>query len=206
MNETYPFKVKPLPYTYDALEPYISTETLHFHHDKHYQTYVDKLNAALKDYPQFQNLSLENLLKNLDDIPEAIRTAVTNNAGGVYNHELYFAGMTAPSDSVVSNELTNEISNNFTSYEDWKNEMKNAAISVFGSGWAWLVKDNNNGLQIVTTKDQFVPDLNMYTPILLIDVWEHAYYLDYQNLRPNYADNWFKLINWEYLNDIFLNK
>lgn len=206
MNETYPFKVKPLPYTYDALEPYISTETLHFHHDKHYQTYVDKLNAALKDYPQFQNLSLENLLKNLDDIPEAIRTAVTNNAGGVYNHELYFAGMTAPSDSVVSNELTNEIINNFTSYEDWKNEMKNAAISVFGSGWAWLVKDNNNGLQIVTTKDQFVPDLNMYTPILLIDVWEHAYYLDYQNLRPNYADNWFKLINWEYLNDIFLNK
>lgn len=206
MNETYPFKVKPLPYTYDALEPYISTETLHFHHDKHYQTYVDKLNAALKDYPQFQNLSLENLLKNLDDIPEAIRTAVTNNAGGVYNHELYFAGMTAPSDSVVSNELTNEIINNFTSYEDWKNEMKNAAISVFGSGWAWLVKDNNNGLQIVTTKDQFVPYLNMYTPILLIDVWEHAYYLDYQNLRPNYADNWFKLINWEYLNDIFLNK
>lgn len=206
MNETYPFKVKPLPYTYDALEPYISTETLHFHHDKHYQTYVDKLNAALKDYPQFQNLSLENLLKNLDDIPEAIRTAVTNNAGGVYNHELYFAGMTAPSDSVVSNELTNEIINNFTSYEDWKNEMKNAAISVFGSGWAWLVKDNNNGLQIVTTKDQFVPDLNMYTPILLIDVWEHAYYLDYQNLRPNYADNWFKLINWEYLNDIFFNK
>lgn len=206
MKETYPFKAKPLPYTYDSLEPYISTETLHFHHDKHYQTYVDKLNAALKDYPQFQNLSLENLLKNLNDIPEAIKTAVTNNAGGVYNHELYFAGMTAPSDSVVSNELTNEIINNFTSYEDWKNEMKNAAISVFGSGWAWLVKDNNNGLQIVTTKDQFVPDLNMYTPILLIDVWEHAYYLDYQNLRPNYADNWFKLINWEYLNDIFLNK
>lgn len=205
MKETYPFKAKPLPYTYDSLEPYISTETLHFHHDKHYQTYVDKLNAALKDYPQFQNLSLENLLKNLNDIPEAIKTAVTNNAGGVYNHELYFAGMTAPSDSVVSNELTNEIINNFTSYEDWKNEMKNAAISVFGSGWAWLVKDNNNGLQIVTTKDQFVPDLNMYTPILLIDVWEHAYYLDYQNLRPNYADNWFKLINWEYLNDIFLN-
>lgn len=206
MKETYPFKAKPLPYTYDSLEPYISTETLHFHHDKHYQTYVDKLNAALKDYPQFQNLSLENLLKNLNDIPEAIKTAVTNNAGGVYNHELYFAGMTAPSDSVVSNELTNEIINNFTSYEDWKNEMKNAAISVFGSGWAWLVKDNDNGLQIVTTKDQFVPDLNMYTPILLIDVWEHAYYLDYQNLRPNYADNWFKLINWEYLNDIFLNK
>lgn len=206
MKETYPFKAKPLPYTYDSLEPYISTETLHFHHDKHYQTYVDKLNAALKDYPQFQNLSLENLLKNLDDIPEAIKTAVTNNAGGVYNHELYFAGMTAPSDSVVSNELTNEIINNFTSYENWKSEMKNAAISVFGSGWAWLVKDNDNGLQIVTTKDQFVPDLNMYTPILLIDVWEHAYYLDYQNLRPNYADNWFKLINWEYLNDIFLNK
>lgn len=206
MKETYPFKAKPLPYTYDSLEPYISTETLHFHHDKHYQTYVDKLNAALKDYPQFQNLSLENLLKNLNDIPEAIKTAVTNNAGGVYNHELYFAGMTAPSDSVVSNELTNEIINNFTSYEDWKNEMKNAAISVFGSGWAWLVKNNDNGLQIVTTKDQFVPDLNIYTPILLIDVWEHAYYLDYQNLRPNYADNWFKLINWEYLNDIFLNK
>lgn len=205
MKETYPFKAKPLPYTYDSLEPYISTETLHFHHDKHYQTYVDKLNAALKDYPQFQNLSLENLLKNLNDIPEAIKTAVTNNAGGVYNHELYFAGMTAPSDSVVSNELTNEIINNFTSYEDWKNEMKNAAISVFGSGWAWLVKNNDNGLQIVTTKDQFVPDLNIYTPILLIDVWEHAYYLDYQNLRPNYADNWFKLINWEYLNDIFLN-
>lgn len=206
MKETYPFKAKPLPYTYDSLEPYISTETLHFHHDKHYQTYVDKLNAALKDYPQFQNLSLENLLKNLNDIPEAIKTAVTNNAGGIYNHELYFAGMTAPSDSVVSNELTNEIINNFTSYEDWKNEMKNAAISVFGSGWAWLVKNNDNGLQIVTTKDQFVPDLNIYTPILLIDVWEHAYYLDYQNLRPNYADNWFKLINWEYLNDIFLNK
>lgn len=195
-EETYPFVVRPLPYEYDALVPVLDAEIMTFHHDRHYKTYVDNLNAALADYPELQKMSLTELLKNLDNMPAAVQTAVRNNAGGVYNHELYFDLMRNPVGQDPSGALAEAIDRDFGSYRQWKEKMKQAAMGVFGSGWAWLVADKNGVLSIVQTANQNVPDLKDYTPILLIDVWEHAYYLQYQNRRADYVDGWFGLINW----------
>jgi len=194
--ETYPFVVRPLPYEYDALVPVLDAEIMTFHHDRHYKTYVDNLNAALADYPELQKMSLEELLKNLDKIPAAIQTAVRNNAGGVYNHELYFDLMRNPVGQDPSGALAEAINRDFGSFRQWKEKMKQAAVGVFGSGWAWLVADKDGVLSIVQTANQNVPDLKDYTPILLVDVWEHAYYLQYQNRRADYVEGWFGLINW----------
>ena len=194
--ETYPFVARPLPYEYDALTPVIDAETLHFHHDKHYKTYIDNLNSTLADYPELQKLSLEELLNNIDSLPAQIQTAVRNNGGGVYNHELYFDGMKSPMGQEPDGALAEAIDRDFGSYKQWKEQMKQAAVSKFGSGWAWLVTDDNGRLSIVQTSNQDVPDLEKYTPILLVDIWEHAYYLQYQNRRPDYVEGWFDLINW----------
>ena len=194
--ETYPFVVRPLPYEYDALVPVLDAETLTFHHDKHYKTYVDNLNAALADYPELQKMSLPELLTSIDTLPAAIQTAVRNNGGGVYNHELYFDSMKSPVGQDPSGVLAEAIDRDFGSYRQWKEQMKQAAVGKFGSGWAWLVADKNGVLSIVQTANQDVPDLEVYTPILLVDVWEHAYYLQYQNRRADYVDGWFGLINW----------
>lgn len=194
--ETYPFVVRPLPYEYDALVPVLDAETLTFHHDKHYKTYVDNLNAALADYPELQKKSLTELLTEIDMLPAAIQTAVRNNGGGVYNHELYFDSMKSPVGQEPSGALAEAIDRDFGSYRQWKEQMKQAAVGKFGSGWAWLVADKNGVLSIVQTANQDVPNLEAYTPILLVDVWEHAYYLQYQNRRADYVDGWFGLINW----------
>lgn len=194
--ETYPFVVRPLPYEYDALIPVLDAETLHFHHDKHYKTYVDNLNSALSDYPELQRLSLEELLRSLDTLSASIRTAVRNNGGGVYNHELYFDGMKNPVGQEPEGILAEAIDRDFGSYKQWKERMKQAAVSNFGSGWAWLVADEDGRLSILQTANQDVPDLEKYTPLLLVDVWEHAYYLQYQNRRADYVEGWFGLINW----------
>ena len=195
-EETYPFVVKPLPYEYDALVPVLDQETLHFHHDKHYKTYVDNLNAALSDYPELQRLGLADLLRQIDHIPAAIQTPVRNNGGGVYNHELYFDAMKSPVGQEPSGLLLEAIERDFGSFQQWKEQMKQAAVGRFGSGWAWLVTDNNGKLSIVQTANQDVPNLNKVTPLFLVDVWEHAYYLQYQNRRADYVDGWFSLINW----------
>lgn len=195
-EETYPFVAKPLPYEYDALVPVLDQETLHFHHDKHYKTYVDNLNAALSDYPELQKLGLSDLLRQIDYLPAAIQTPVRNNGGGVYNHELYFDSMKSPVGQEPSGLLLEAIERDFGSFQQWKEQMKQAAVGRFGSGWAWLVTDNNGKLSIVQTANQDVPDLNKLTPVFLIDVWEHAYYLQYQNRRADYVDGWFGLINW----------
>lgn len=194
--ETYPFVVKPLPYEYDALIPVLDQETLMFHHDKHYKAYVDNLNSALADYPELQKKSLKELLGDIESLPGAIQNAVRNNGGGVWNHELYFDAMKSPVGQQPAGSLAEAIERDFGSYKQWKEQMKQAAMGQFGSGWAWLLADSDGRLSIVGTANQNVPDLQRYTPVFLVDVWEHAYYLQYQNRRADYVEGWFDLINW----------
>jgi Fe-Mn family superoxide dismutase len=193
----YPFTLEPLPYDYDALVPYIDARTLHFHHDKHLQTYVDNLNKALENYPEYHDCSLEDLLLQNEELPDEIRTAVKNNAGGVYNHELYFACMGKVNHSMPSGALLDAINESFGSFDQWKEEMKAAALAQFGSGWAYLVEDEDAKLSIVKTPNQDTPLPMGLKPVVLVDVWEHAYYLQYQNRRAEYVDNWFATVDWD---------
>ena len=197
LAETYPFVVRPLPYEYDALVPVLDEETLHFHHDKHYKTYVDNLNNVLSEYPELQNMSLKELLSDIEVLPAQVQTPIRNNGGGVFNHEFYFESMKNPVRQIPEGALAEAIENDFGSYEKWKEQMKQAAVSKFGSGWAWLVSDPQGELSIIQTANQDVPNLNEFTPILPVDVWEHAYYLQYQNRRAEYVEGWFDLINWK---------
>lgn len=194
MQQTYPFDLTPLPYDYDALEPYMDAETLHYHHDKHLKTYVDNLNKILKDYPDYQKWTLEDLLKNLDELPEDIRQPVMNNAGGVYNHEMFFRLMHQPPNE---NPMLPYLTDAFGSYEKFVESMSDHAMSQFGSGYAWLVINPDNQLEILNTPNQNNPISNGNIPLLALDVWEHAYYLKYKNLRKDYVTNWFHLINWK---------
>lgn len=195
-EEVYPFVMRTLPYEYDALMPVLDEETLRFHHDKHYKTYVDNLNNVLADYPQLQQMTLRELLTQLEELPPGVQTPIRNNGGGVFNHELYFDAMKSPMGQEPCGELAEAIARDFGSYAQWKEQMKKAAMGTFGSGWAWLVSDREGKLSIVQTANQDVPDLNRYTPLFLVDVWEHAYYLQYQNRRADYVEGWFGLINW----------
>ncbi len=192
----YPFVVQPLPYEYDALMPVLDEVTLQFHHDKHYKTYVDNLNNALADYPELQQLSLKELLVGVEKLPIAVKEAIRNNGGGVYNHELYFDGMKSPVGQEPCGALAEAIKRDFGSYQQWKEQMKQAAVTKFGSGWAWLLTDKEGKLSIMQTANQDVPDFLAYTPLFLVDIWEHAYYLQYQNRRADYVEGWFSLINW----------
>lgn len=196
-DEIYPFVVKPLPYEYDALTPVLDANTLMFHHDKHYKTYVDNLNSVLADYPELQKKSLKELLAGLDELPSGAKTPIRNNGGGVFNHELYFDGMKCPAGQEPTGKLAEALERDFGSVLQWKEKMKQAAMGQFGSGWAWLLADTQGILTIQQTPNQDAPDLNIYTPIFLVDVWEHAYYLQYQNRRADYVDGWFTLINWK---------
>lgn len=196
ISETYPFVVHPLPYEYDALVPVLGVETMCFHHDKHYKTYVDNLNDTLSDYPELQKMTLPELLRRVEELPIGARTSVRNNGGGAYNHELYFDSMQSPGMQSPTGELLEAIKRDFGSEKQWKDQMKQAAVSKFGSGWAWLVTDQEGVLSVVQTSNQDVPNLRIYLPLLLVDVWEHAYYLQYQNRRADYVEGWFSLINW----------
>lgn len=194
--DTYEFNLKPLPYNYDALEPFIDAETMQLHHDKHLKTYVDNLNAALKDYPELQKLTLIDLILNYNNLPEEIRDKVKNNAGGVYNHNLFFNIMGPPKGEQPIGAFMNAILKDFGSLENLKEELKSASLDRFGSGWGWLVMDNKCNLKVISTMNQDTP-LNMnLCPIIPLDVWEHAYYLKYQNRRSEYIDNWFNVVDW----------
>ena len=195
MNSYYPFENPPLPYAYDALEPYIDTKTMELHHDKHLQTYVDNLNKALEG-SKYQNLSLMQLIYNVDSLPEEMRIPVRNNAGGVYNHIFFFNGMRNSEMKVPMGNLAKAIDSKYGSFDNFKDEFKKAALSVFGSGYAWLVMADGD-LRIVTTPNQNSPTAQDMCPILNLDVWEHAYYLKNYNVRGNYIDNWFNVVNWE---------
>lgn len=188
-----------LPYAYDALEPFIDAKTMEIHHTKHHQAYVDKLNAALEKYPAFQEKSIEELLKNLTILPEEIRTAVRNNGGGHYNHSLFWKMMASPNASgQPTGVLAEAINQKFGDFENFKKEFFQRAINLFGSGWTWLVK-GAAGLEIINTSNQDSPISDGLEIILGIDLWEHAYYLKYQNRRAEYIENWWNVVNWQEL-------
>lgn len=190
-KETYPFRLPELPYTYHALEPFIDQRTMYFHHDKHLKTYIDNLNKALEAYLEYQTWTLEELLTRLPELPEELRTPVRNNGGGVYNHEMYFHLM-APAGQPFSTEVAEA----FGGEDNWNRQMKAAALGQFGSGFAWLVRDTTGALKIIALPNQDNPLTIGLQPILPLDVWEHAYYLKHQNLRSDYIDDWFHVINW----------
>ena len=190
-KETYPFRLPELPYAYHALEPFIDQRTMYFHHDKHLKTYIDNLNKALEAYPEYQTRTLEELLTRLPELPEELRTPVRNNGGGVYNHEMYFHLM-APAGQPFSTEVAEA----FGGEDNWNRQMKAAALGQFGSGFAWLVLDTTGALKIIALPNQDNPLTIGLQPILPLDVWEHAYYLKHQNLRSDYIDDWFHVINW----------
>ncbi|RDF91063.1 superoxide dismutase [Lacticaseibacillus paracasei] len=194
------FVLPDLPFDYAALEPYIDATTMHLHHDKHHQTYIDKLNASLDGVPQAAGKSIEQLLTGLDALPESVRVSVRNNGGGHYNHSLFWTMLSPESTIKPDGQLLADLESTFDSFDKFKAEFSQAALSVFGSGWAWLVKDNAT-LKIVTTANQDSPityhQYPLQYPLLGLDVWEHAYYLHYQNRRPEYVDAFFKVINWQ---------
>lgn len=197
LNKDSKFVLIPLPYAYDALEPYIDKRTMEIHHDKHEQAYVDNLNKAIANYAELYSKTTEEMLKNLDTIPTDIRQSVINNAGGVYNHEFFWSVMSPKHNQEPSGNLLTAINSTFGSFDNFKKLFTEAALSRFGSGWVWLVKDSNNKLSIITTANQDSPISLGYTPILALDVWEHAYYLKYQNKRVDYINNWWNVVNWK---------
>ncbi|MCX7860958.1 MAG: superoxide dismutase [Chloroflexus sp.] len=190
------FEVPPLPYDYNALEPYIDEATMHYHHDNHHQTYVTNLNNALTNYPDLQSKSIEELLSNLEAIPEAIRTAVRNNGGGHWNHTFFWEIMAPNAGGAPEGELAAAIDAAFGSFDAFKEKFKAAALGRFGSGWAWLIAGKDGSLSIMSTPNQDNPLMEGKTAILGIDVWEHAYYLKYQYKRAAYVDAWWNVVNW----------
>jgi len=194
-NHFYPFHNLPLPYDYDGLEPYMDTKTMYLHHDRHLQTYIENLNAALKGHPALQEFPLEKLLMHVSALPDDLQKSIRNNGGGVYNHRFFFNGMEPPAIPVPAlGLLETELFKTYGSYSGFKEAFTAAALSVFGSGYTWLVW-NGKGLSITTTSNQDTPLEQNLSPILTLDVWEHAYYLKNYNLRKNYIENWFHVIN-----------
>ena len=188
------YSVPPLPYPYDALEPHIDKATMEFHHDKHHQAYVDKANAALEG-TEWENREVETVLKNLDSLPADKRTAVKNNGGGHYNHSIFWEIMSPDGGGAPEGELAGAIEAAFGSLEEFKAKLKETGVNQFGSGWSWLVHDGS-GLAVVGSANQDNPVSSGSAPLLGVDVWEHAYYLKYQNRRPDYIDAWWNVVNW----------
>jgi superoxide dismutase, Fe-Mn family len=191
------FEVPPLPYGYDALEPYIDEETMHLHHDKHHAAYVNNLNNALANYPDLQSKSAEDLIKQLNDLPEAVRMAVRNNGGGHVNHTMFWQIMGPNGGGDPQGAFAEEIRNTFGSLEALKTAFNDAGAKRFGSGWTWLVRASSGELKVVSTANQDNPVSDGDFPIMGNDVWEHAYYLKYQNRRPDYLAAWWNVINWD---------
>ena len=191
------YELPKLPYAYDALEPHIDARTMEIHYTKHHQTYVNNLNAALEKYPDLQKKSVEDLIKNLNAVPEDIRTAVRNNGGGHLNHSMFWPMMSPNGGGEPSGELGKAINSAFSSFANFKDQFSKAAAGRFGSGWAWLSLDKEGKLIITSTPNQDNPVSDGLSPILGLDVWEHAYYLKYQNRRPEYIAAWWSVVNWE---------
>jgi superoxide dismutase, Fe-Mn family len=189
-----PYEVPPLPYDYNALEPHIDEQTMRLHHDKHHQAYVDKANAALEG-TEWADKDVDEVLRNLDQLPEDIRTPVRNNAGGHSNHTFFWRIMSPDGGGGPEGDLGSAIDEAFGSFDSFKDELKNAGVNRFGSGWGWLVHDGS-GLAVVSTANQDSPISDGQTSLLGVDVWEHAYYLKYQNRRPDYIDAWWNVVNW----------
>ena len=190
-------ELPPLPYAYEALEPYIDTETMHLHHDKHHATYVNTLNTAIEKHPELASKSAEDLLRNLNSVPEDIRTTVRNHGGGHVNHTMFWQIMGPKAGGEPSGALGDEIRKTFGNFEDFKTKFNDAGAKQFGSGWVWLVRGNDGKLQIISTPNQDSPLLQGLWPIMGNDVWEHAYYLKYKNVRADYLKAWWNVVNWK---------
>ena len=195
-----PFTVPPLPYPFDALEPHIDAKTMEIHHDKHHAAYVTNLNKAIADAPDLAQKSVEDLLKDLNSLPEKVRTAVRNQGGGHFNHTLFWQVMKKGGGGEPKSELASAIDKSFNSFSGFKDKFTEAATKVFGSGWAWLVSDGGT-LKIESSPNQDSPISQGKQPLLGIDVWEHAYYLKYQNRRPEYIAAWYNVINWDFVSE-----
>ncbi len=189
------FTLPPLPYPADALEPYIDRQTMEIHHDKHHGTYVNNLNAALDKHPELQSTSLEDLLRDINRIPEDIRTAVRNNGGGHANHSLFWQIMGPKAGGEPTGDILDAIRSSFGTFSRFKDDFTKAALGRFGSGWAWVIRQGDR-LTIETTANQDSPLMEGKTPLFGLDVWEHAYYLKYQNRRPDYISAWWNVVNW----------
>ena len=189
----------PLPYPTDALEPHIDKQTMEIHHSKHHNAYVTNLNAALEKAPELQSKSIEDLVKSINSVPEAIRTAVRNNGGGHLNHSMFWQIMGPNAGGAPTGAIADAINSSFGSLDKLKEELKKAAVGRFGSGWAWVI-DSGGKLVIESTPNQDNPLMDGKKPVFGIDVWEHAYYLKYQNRRPDYIDAWWNVVNWAEIN------
>jgi Fe-Mn family superoxide dismutase len=189
----------PLPYSPDALEPHIDKQTMEIHHGKHHAAYVNNLNAALEKHPDLQSKSVEDLIRNINSVPEAIRTAVRNNGGGHANHTMFWQIMAPNAGGAPTGAIADAINGSFGGFDKFKEELKKAAVGRFGSGWAWVV-DAGGKLAIESTPNQDSPLMDGKKPIFGVDVWEHAYYLKYQNRRPDYVDAWWNVVNWAEIN------
>ena len=200
---TGPFTLPPLPYAFDALEPHIDAVTMQIHHDKHHAAYVANLNKAVADLPELGRRPVEELLRDLSAVPEKIRAAVRNQGGGHYNHTLFWQVMKKNGGGQPSGELLKGVEKRFGSFASFKDELAKAAVGQFGSGWAWLVRDAGGKLQIMSTPNQDNPMSQGFFPIMGNDVWEHAYYLKYQNRRADYLKEWWNVVNWPEVNKRF---
>lgn len=196
------FELPPLPYAYDALERAIDAETMHVHHDKHHAAYTNNFNAAIADYPDLQAKTAEDILRTLDQVPEAIRTAVRNHGGGHVNHVMFWESMSPDGGGEPTGPIADAIARDFGSFANLKEQFNDAGMKRFGSGWVWLVKDGGS-LRILSTANQDSPLSDGLTPILMNDVWEHAYYLRYRNLRADYLKAWWDVVNWDVANKRF---
>ncbi len=190
------YELPPLPYDYNALEPYIDTQTMQLHHDKHHQTYVTNVNNALQGHDQLAAMSVDDLLRNISQVPDSIRTAVQNNAGGHSNHSMFWSIMKPNGGGEPTGDLASAIQQAFGSFDAFKTAFNDAGTKRFGSGWAWLVLDNG-ALKVISTANQDSPLMSGMYPVMGNDVWEHAYYLKYQNRRPEYLNAWWNVVNWD---------
>lgn len=200
-----PYSLIPLPYAYDALEPYIDTETMRFHHDKHHAAYVNNLNEAVSKYPELQTKSVEDLIKNLDALSPNMRTIIRNNGGGDLNHTMFWKIMSPQGGGKPTGQIGQAITAKFGTFENFQTAFNQAATKVFGSGWVWLVLNKSGELEIITTPNQDSPLMVGLYPIMGNDVWEHAYYLKYRNQRPEYLKQWWNVVNWDEINNRYLN-
>lgn len=197
------FTLPALPYEFNALEPHIDAKTMEIHHDKHHQAYINNLNAAIEKHPELADRSVEDLLKDLNAVPEDIRTAVRNNGGGHWNHSMFWMIMSPKGGGEPSGVLADAIKKTFGDFKTFTEKMSAAAVGQFGSGWGWLVKDSSGAVSVLATPNQDNPMSTGRTPILGVDVWEHAYYLNYQNRRPDYVKAWWSVVNWEEVSQRF---
>ncbi len=197
------FELSPLPYATTALEPHIDAKTMEIHHDKHHQAYVTNLNNALQEHSELQSMPLDAILKDLNSVPEALRTAVRNNGGGHWNHDLFWKLLTPCGSTTPQGDLATAITSAFGGLNEFKDSFKKAALGRFGSGWAWLVANADGSLAITSTPNQDNPLMEGKCAILGLDVWEHAYYLHYQNRRPDYVDAFWNVLNWDVVGELY---